>query len=813
MTASTSLLGQTLRRLRRERGFTLTVLLTLALCIGANVAMFAVIDAVLLRSFPFEHGDRLATMLNSYPGAGAPRIGASVTNYYERRGALESFDSVSMWQGGSAIIGEAGSPQRVERDRVSPEFFETIGFPLAMGQMFTDEEMVYANSSVAVITHGFWQDYFDGDMDVLGRDFVVDSLPVRVVGVLNPGFRYLNSEAKFYVPLASDLEDREMNRRHSNNVRMIGRLKAGVSIDAAQAEMTRFNEAQMERDPYAEMVKGAGFETFVVMLRGELVRDSKPILLILQAGAFSLLLIGCVNLANLMLIRAKGRAKETAVRQSLGAGKRALTREAMLETVTLSLLGGALGLGVGAIGIRLLGTLGVQSLPLGSTISMNGQVALVSLVGSVLVGMALAIPIVLVNTRRDLAPTLQSESRTGTVSKGAQLVRSVFIVLQIGLAFALLAGAGLLGMSLQKALSKSPGFRTDQVLTGTISLPWKNYPEDENRQAFLKRLYEELRNQPGVKTVGLSDALPFLGNISNNATVVEGIEIKPGDSIRAHYTGFGLGDYWQALGIPLMEGRYLEMADEQSDNRVCLVDTSFAKRYWPEGGALGKRIAMDVVFNEEEAMTIVGVVGTIKQNDLTEDGDQGTVYMPYSIRGSRYFGIALKTEIAPEAMGNTLREIVLGIDPELPVDGIRVMQDRIDDSLLVRRSPAILAGIFAGVALLLASIGTYGVLAYAVGERRREIGVRLAIGASPGEVLRQFILMGGKLLAIGTVLGVAGSWLSGVGMKSVLFEVVPYHFGVLAVTGVVMAMVVLSSTYLPSRRAARVSPLEAMRED
>ncbi|MDQ8199865.1 ABC transporter permease [Pelagicoccus enzymogenes] len=806
-------LRQSLRRLRRERGFTATVLLTLALCIGANVAMFAVIDAILLRALPFEKSERLVTLMNSYPGAGAPRIGASLPNYYERREGMESFESVSIYQGGSVIVGEAGSPQRVPRDRVSIEFFETLKAPLLMGQPFTEEQTLYENSGVAILTYEYWQDYFNGDPEVLNRELMVDGLSQRVVGVLGPDFTFLNSDARFFNPTASNLEDREIGRRHSNNFRMIARLKEGVTVEAAQDEMNRHNELMSETDPYAEMVRNAGFETIVVNLHEEVVREAKPILLILQAGAFSLLLIGCVNLVNLLLIRAKGRAKETAVRQALGAGRRDLARETLLETVTLALVGGLLGIGVGAASIRMLETLGSQQLPLGATISLDGRVLLVSLLGAFAVGLALALPIVALNARRNLAPALQAESRTGTVSRGAQRVRHGFIVVQIALAFALLASAGLLGLSLRKALQNDPGFESENVLTASISLPWKTYPETEPRQAFLQRLREALANVPGVAEVGMTNCLPFSGNVSNNATVVEGVELKPGDSLRAHWVGFGFGEYWQSLGIPLVEGRYLSEADQVGEQRVCMVDTAFVERYWPGESALGRRLATDVELNEENAMTIVGVVETVKQNDLTEEVSQGMIYTPFRLRAQQYFFITMKTQVLPESVSDALREAVLGIDPELPVDNIRLLQDRIDDSLLIRRSPAILAGIFAGVALLLAAIGTYGVLAYAVGERGREIGVRMAIGAQPGQVLGSFLLMGAKLLAGGALLGAAVSWLAGIGMKSVLYEVVPYDFGVLLATALALSVVVFLASYLPSSKAARVSPMEAMREE
>lgn len=804
---------QTLRRFARERGFTATVLLTLGLCIGANVAIFAVVDAVLVRALPFPAADRLVTVRNSYPGAGAERSQTSLPNYYDRREHVAAFASTSIHQGGSAIVGAAGSPQRVTRDRVSPEFFATLGVPLAMGRTFTEEEMLYANAQVLILTHEFWQKQFAGDPQVLGRELTVDGLTSIVIGVLPPHFRYLDSKARFFVPLASALEDRTPKNRHSNNQQMIVRLKPGVSIAEAQAQMDAFNATQLQDDPFAELVRDAGFRSYVTSLHADTVREVRPMLLLLQAGALALLLIGGVNLANLLLIRAHGRAKELAVRQALGAGRRHLARETIAETVALAVGGGGLGLALGAVGIQLLSALGTDQLPLGTHIVFDGRVALLSLAASLVVGLALAVPILAFNLRRNLAPVLQAESRGGTVSRAAQRVRHIFIVAQIALAFVLLSGAGLLGLSLRKVLATSPGFQAEKVLTAKLTLPWKNYPEPAPRQAFLERLLTELRQQPGVIHAGFSGALPFGGNSSDNATAVEGVQRAPGESIRTHYVAFAMGDFWPALGIPLLEGRLLEDTDNQREQRVCVVDHAFAQRYWPGQSALGRRIANDVELTEENAMTIVGVVGTVKQKDLTDAAPLGTIYKPYKHHSSNSLSIVLRSALAPESLGPMLQKLVLSLDPELPVDDIKRYQDRIDESLIARRSLAMLAGVFAVVALLLAAIGTYGVLAYAVNQRRREIGVRMALGAQPGQVLRQFLGLGTRLLLIGVFLGTVGAWIAGVLMRSVLYDVSAFHGGVAAATAAVMIVVVLLATLLPSRRASQVSPLEALRDE
>ncbi|HWA86794.1 MAG TPA: ABC transporter permease [Opitutus sp.] len=806
-------LRQTFRRLVRETGFTVTVLLTLALCIGANVAIYAVVDAILVRPLPFPDAGRLVAIHNSYPRAGAERSGASATNYYDRRHAIAAFASVSLEQGGSVIVGSEGAPNRVEISRVTPEFFTTLGVPLALGHMFTDKELTYGTDQVAVLTDGFWRTHFNADPDIVGKTFINDGLTITILGVLPRGFHFLSSHAQFYRPASHGPDDIKPTNRHSNNYQMIARLAPGVTLADAQAQMDAFNQQQLTDDPYANLLRNAGFNTYVAPLHADFVRDVRPILLLLQAAVLALLLIGAINLVNLLLIRANGRAKEFAVRQALGAGRRHVIREVMIETVLLSLGGGLLGLLFGAFGIDVLSRLGTDRLPLGGEVTLDGRVMIVALAGSVLVGVLLALPIVFFNSHRRLAPVLHAESRSGTVSRAAQRVRHGFIIAQISLAFVLLSGAGLLGVTLEKVLSTSPGFQPDHVLTGSISLPWKTYPETAPRLAFLERLDAALRIQPGITAVGFNSGLPFSGMNNNNAVTVEGVEPRPGESIRTHYTSFALGDYWRALGIPLLEGRLLEDADNHRDQRVCVVDAEFAHRYWPGQSAIGHRIADDVKVTPENATTIVGVVGNVKQNDLADTNALGAVYFPYKKYGWNSFSVVVRTSLDPAALAVTLRKTVLAIDPGLPVDNIKTMQTLVDDSLVSRRSPAVLAGAVAGGALLLAAVGPYGVLAYAVSQRRREIGVRMALGALPGDVLKQFLGLGAKLLLVGIALGAIGAWGAGRAMQGVLFGVGSVDPLVLAVTAVTIIIVVLLATFVPSRRATKVDPMVALRTE
>jgi predicted permease len=798
------------RLLRKTPGFTATALLTLAVCLGVNLTIFAVIDSVLLRPLPFPQPDRLVTVFNTYLRAGVERDGSSLTNYYERRGHIPAFAAVAIYRYGTAIVGEIGSTERELITRVSPDFFTTLGLGPMLGRTFSEAETTYQSDKVAILTDAYWRQRYNADPHVIGMQIRVDGLPKTVVGVLPPGFRFLSSEARLYFPLASRAEDRTPLQRHSggNVIQMIARLKPGVTRAQAQSEIDAQNAVLEADDPHGKMMADAGFRSVVTSLHGDHVAAIRPTLLLLQGGALTLLLIGVVNLANLLLIRASGRIKELAVRQALGASIRHIVSEVLVETTLLTLIGGLLGLAVGAGGIRLLGVLGTDYLPSGSRIAFDARLALVALATAIILGILLAAPIVWFNLRGHPGNAIQSESRGGTSGRAAQILRHVFVVSQIALAFLLLAGAGLLGLSLKHAAAVSPGFRFDHIITGQISLPWKSYPDGAARLAFADALTNKIGNLPGALSAGLVSNLPLSGK---SAAAVKGRVPKAGESPRGHYSYSVGGDYFGAMGFSLWAGRFLTAADSHRAERVCVVDEDFARYYWPNGNAVGQRLFEGSEQREDaEAFTVVGVVGSVKQAWLTEETAQGAVYYPYAFRNDSDLFVVARTSLSPELLAVTLQKVVRRIDPNLPVTDVRSMATRIADSLVARRSPALLAGLFSGIALLLTAIGSYGVLSYTVAQRRSEIGVRMALGARPGQIRSQFFFLALRLFACGTILGVFGAWLMGRAMQAVLFHVAPLNFEILAGATGVMAVVSLVACVLPSHRAARISPAEVL---
>ncbi len=808
------------RMLVKSPGFTATAVATVAICLGANLAIFAVIDSVLLRPLPFPQSDQLVTIFNTYPKAGVERDGSSVTNYYERRGNIPAFSSLSIFRYGSEVVGDSGSTQQEEVLRISSEFFTTLGIGPVMGRGFNETEtMVAENNMVAIVTDAYWRQRLHSDPNVLGRDIRVNGYPRKIIGVLPPDFRFLSSEARLVLPIRTRLEERNPKQRHSGGggTHMIARLKPGATIAEAQTQIDAHNAAAEKDNPEAKTMADAGFRSPILPLHADHVRSIRPTLLLMQGGVFFLLLIGAVNLVNLLLIRASGRAKEMAIRQSMGAGRRHVVNQVMVETVLLTLVGGLLGLVVGAWGIRLLEVLGADRLPLGARISFDGWLAAIGLGGAILLGVFIAVPIAWFNLRSHLANALQSESRTGTISRAAQRLRHGFIVAQIALAFVLLAGAALLGLSLKKVMAVSPGFRADHVLTGEFTLPYLTYVRnDADRVALLDRLLEAIRRQPGVAAAGTITNVPLSGVNGKTAVTPKGYAPLPGESLHGHYSYGVSGDYFSALGIPLREGRFLTSEDSHRSERVCVVDEDFARRYWPRGGgggALGQRLVHGSESAEDKLFTIVGVVGAVKQSELTEPQGQGAVYLPSVYRYVSNTFVTVRTSQRPEAFAETLRKLVRAADPELAIDNLRSMETRIAESLITRRSPALLAGIFAGVALLLAAIGTYGVLSYAVAQRRREIGIRMALGAQTRQIGAQFLSLGLRLLAAGTVLGLVGALLAGRAMQSLLFGVPALPIATLLGTAFVMTGVSLIACLVPARRAARVDPMVALRSD
>lgn len=812
------------RSLRLAPGFTVTALLTLGLCFGASLTLFAVVDSVLLRPLPFPAPDRLVRVFNSYPNAGVPDDGANLTNYSERHGRIAAFADLALYRHDAAVVGETGSTERLAVTRVTADFFDVLGVGPALGRGFEAAETRPGSDDVVVITDGYWRQRLDGDPTVLGGTVRVDGVAKQVVGVLPPSFRFLSSGARLYLPYTSTPEQAASGRRHAgSSSNMVARLRPGASVEEARAQVDALDAALGAGSPDADLMARAGFRSRVVPLHADHVASIRPVLLLLLAGALLLLVIGAVNLIDLLLVRASARSRALGIRRALGANRWHLASEVLVETTVLALGGGLLGLALGAAGVEAVGALGADHLPLGANLAFEPRMALVALVAALGMGVLLGLPVVAYTLRgggtggRGEPGPLATEARGATANAAGQRLRHGFVVAQIALAFVLIAGAGLLGSSLARAMAVAPGFEADHVLSAQVSLSSNRYDEAGARPRFVRDLTEAMRREPGVVTSGVLSNVPFSGDDAKSSAHVEGFVPEPGEPPSAVYSYSVGGDAFAALGIPLRAGRYLIGEDAERPARVCVVDEDFAARYFPEGEAVGERLYPGSApasggDDPADACTIVGVVGAVKQVGLTEDEALGAVYYRYRDRPMESLYLVARTAVPPESLASGLRALVRRIDPDLPLTDVRSMAERLSDSLALRRSPALLAALFAGFALLLSVIGTYGVLSYAVAERRREIGLRMALGARPEQVRRQFVAIALRLVAAGTSLGVVGAAITSRALQAVLFEVPALPVAILAGTAGVMVAVSLAACLIPSSRAAHIPPTVALSE-
>lgn len=815
-------LRQSLTAILRERTFSATVLLTLAICLGANVAIFSVIHAVLLEPLPFDEPDRLVSVTNSYPGAGVPRASNGSVDFFQRRENIPAFAEVALFQGSGNTVGEAGSTERVSSMRVSPSFFPLLRVEAALGRTFTDDEMDVGNHLKVVLTHDYWQEHFGGAPDVIGRELRVDGQPHTVVGVLPEGFQVLDRpETRFFLPTAFPPEARALDAWHSNSFAMFARLAPGATVEQAVAQNQALNDALIDRWPLPnarQLLSDAGYETLVFPAAEDLVRDVAPLLYMLWGGVAFVLLIGCVNIANLMLARAQSRSTETATKLALGAPRGRVARRVLTESVLLGLIGGVAGVAIGYGGLELLRSVGTADLPRGTEIGIDAPVLGFTLALAVGAGALFGTIPMLQILRGDLSPVFRAGGRTGTASRRAVWLRNALVTSQVGLAFVMLIGAGLMLLSFRAALSVDPGFDPRGVLSASVSLPDARYEDGDARRRFWDQLLNEVRAVPGVQHASVTTQLPFSGNNSSSIIFPERYVMSPGESLLSPYQTVAGPGYFESMGIDVVEGRTFLESDGPDDPQVVVIDEWLAGRYWPDGSPLGDRMVAGAVpgtdsIPEEALYTVIGVVQTVKQNDLTARPEEhvGAYYFTY-----RQLPPGSVTLTARSATGDAaaltppIREVLRRLDAELPLFSVETMEARIDSSLVRRRVPLLLLGVFAGVALFLSVVGLYGALAYTVAQRTREIGIRMAMGSAPEDVFRSVVGQGLGITVIGLGIGAGCALLLSRLIESLLFGVQPADPRVMLAVAVLLAVVAVAACALPARRATTVNPVEAL---
>ena len=812
-------LRHSLRLLRKEKLFTLTVLATLAVCVGVNASIFSVVNTVLLRPLPFANPEELVVVMNSYPGAGVPRASNGTFDYFVRRERVSSFASLAQWEETGHTVGEAGHTERVPSMNVTASFFPLLGVQPQLGRVFREEEMDDGRQYVVMLTHGYWQEQFAGDPNVLQRDLRIGGRPYRIVGVLPRGFRLpQNEQPRIFVPIMYPAESRTLDRWHSNNYQMWARLQPGVTIERARADNDALNAALIAEwtlPNAAQLLKDAGYRTLIEPAAQDLVRDVRTTLYLLWGGALFVLLIGCVNIAGLILARGQARLREMATRLAIGAPRRRLLRELLTHALVLALLGGTLGALLSLAGIKLLGALGATELPRGADIGIDPTVLLFTLGLTVLAGLIFgAIPLAQM-LRTNLQTLLQSQTRGGTASRRTLSARTALVTTQVGLAFLLLIGAGLMLASFRSALAVQPGFQSEGIFTARVSMVGPRYSEAATRLQFTDALLAEVRALPGVQAAGITTQLPFSGGNSSSAVMPEGYAPPAGESLLSPFRTYADAAYFQAMSIPLIEGRWFEPEDGTDNRRVIILDQWLARRYFGDQSPLGRRMldgAVPEVAEADDYYTVIGVVGTIKQNDLTTPLQEhvGAHYFPYRQAAFNTISLVVRTTGDALALSSLMREQLRRLDPELPLFDVQTLRGRIDRSLTGRQSSMLLLIIFSAVALFLAVIGVYGVLAYTVAQRRREMGIRMALGSSTRTIFLLVLRHGLRVTVTGLLGGAVAALFMGRFIQSLLFGIEPLDAGVLTAAAALLGAVALAACVSPALQATRVNPARVM---
>ncbi len=795
--------------LLKEKAFTVTALLTLALCIGANTAIFTVLNAVVLEPLPFPEPERLVVVGNSYPGIGYTGVGSSSgPDYLDRRQLTDVFDSVAAFNGGGVDFGG----QRIDSMSVTPSFFQVLRAAPAMGRPFTEQDAVSGQDRVVILSHGLWKELLGQDPAIVGKDVRLSGNPYRVVGVMPESFAAPGSEARLWLPLVFQPQQMSDSARHSNNFYEIARLRPGVALAAVQQRLAEVDRRNLERFPeFKKLLIDARFASVTRGMKDEMVKDVRPTLYLVQAAVAFVLLIGCVNIANLLLVRANVRAKELAIRFSLGAGRIRLARQLLTESVVLSVVGGAFGVFTGYAGVRLLTTLGARTLPRGASIEMNGAVMAFSAGIAVLTGIVFGSIPVYHLLRRDLNGIFRGSDRGGTAERRAVWTRSSLVVCQVSLAFVLLIGAGLLTLSFSRLLSVDPGFRPQNLTTAAFSLGRTRYPDEGRARATVANVVDRVAAIPGVERVGVATALPLSKGHSDGLIRIDGYVPAPGEpEPDPLWNGVNAG-YFQAMGIPLREGRIFTDADSGDAPLVAIIDETFAKRYWKHGSPIGAGLRQGIDAASPR-FQVVAVVGSVKASDLAESDDHGMVYFHYRQRmPGRTLWLGARAAGGDGRIAPAIREELRRVDPEVALFDVKSMEERLSLSMRNRRAAMSICLVFAGLALALSAIGIYGVLAYSVAQRTREFGIRIALGAGAGDVLSLVLGHGMKLALVGLAIGGGGAVALTRLMTSMLFHVKPTEPAVFGVVAGALVVVALAASLAPSVRALRIHPSTALR--
>ena len=786
------------RQLTKSPAFAVVAILTLALGIGATSAMFSVINGVLLRPLPFPEPDALVRVNEVVPQYG--RFSVAPATFFDWRVQNTSFERIVAAQSGSASFAGSNGAERINNALVSWDFFEMARVHPVMGRAFTAEEDVPGKNNVVVLSHGMWQQRFGGDRGIVGRSTTLNGAPATIIGVMPPGFAFPGG-AEYWAPIALN---QAKATRGGHFLAVVARLKPGVTVAQAGAEMKMISERLAKQYPKESADESAE----VVPVLEQMVGGARQSLLALLAAVAVVVLIACANVANLLLVRASVREKEIAIRTALGAGKARLVRQMLAESLVLAIGGGVLGVLLAYLALRPIQTLSAGSIPRVQDITIDGTVLLFAVAMSLATGLIFGLAPAWQAARPGIAGIMKEGGRSSATG-GGRLVRNALLVTEVALSIVLLVGAALLLRSFARVTTVDPGFRADNVLAFRVALPPAAYREDHQRVAFFDKLIGRLEQLPDVRSAGMIQALPMRGSYVLSFTVQGRPEPKPADEPSANHRVVS-PRYFSALGIPLKRGRLFTEQDTETSPMVAVIDEAFAARHFANEDPIGRGI--DIGNGTDGFYQIVGVVGNVHHVDL-EASAGPTMYVPFRQDVFSSMWIVARSDRDPAQLVGAARQTVREIDPALPAFAMTPLRDVINDSVAQRRFSMLLLAAFAATALFLAAVGIYGVVAYSVSQRTREIGVRLAIGAERRDVLALVIGGGMKLAAVGVAIGLAGALGLTQLITTMLYNVTPFDPLSYAVTASVLLTIAAIACYMPARRAMNVDPLVAIREE
>lgn len=803
------------RLLWKGRGTTATVLVTLALCIGATTAISSSVYSLMLKPLPFDEPAQIVELYTSAVKAGLPQMPANVPFYMDYSANATSYEALGLWGFFYGLVGSEDATTRLPGARMTAEMFQILRVQPVIGTFFTKEQNRQGADRVLVLTHSHWLAEYDGNPEVLGREVVIDDVAYEVIGVAPRLFDAFDARVKFVIPLSWPPAAESPAARYGVGIQLFGRLKSGVPAGQADAEAKTIEQRYVDAAPaqLQQFVERSGMTMNVGGVQEQRVEPVRSTLLLLQVGVAFVLLIGCVNVANLLLTTSNARQAELAIRSALGASRLTIARQLMLESLLLTSLGALLGVGLAWAALRVtntyLASLLPQALPATLDLRVLGFAVIVTVVVGVLIGM---VPVWHV-MRTNLVAIMQQGTRGSSSGRGVRALSSVLVVGQVGVALILLTGAGLLIQSFTRAVAVDVGFNPNGVVTARVALPLAHRSTSEAAMRLRDRLREEMRLIPGTTSASVAAATPFLGDLPINAFTLEQDTLPPGAPQPGAFRVIVTPDYLETLDLTLREGRFYEEADLSSTQPIFVVDETFARKYFPNRSAVGGRFTFGGPPQDPTQWpVIVGVVKDVPHNGVEEKSGNPFVYQ--IMRGGQpgVLTLFIRNNRPTADVVDAVRRAVRGIDPAIPVFDAGPLEAAVDSSFDSRRALMWLLTAFAGLALFLSALGIYGVLAYDVSQRRREIGVRGAIGATHGTIVGLILKQGLLKAGIGAVLGLVGAVLLSHYMTTLLFDVEPTQPIVYIAVSLLLVAVAALASYLPARRAARIDPLSALRD-